>query len=158
MAAAGGVKKDFFISYTGADVAWAEWVAWLLEDAGYTVLIQAWDFRPGQSFVRQMQEGSEGCARTLLVLSPRYFHSDFTAAEWEAAFVKDPAGEGRLLPVRIEACAPPGLLARLIYVDLFGIEQEAARERLLAAVKQTRAKPSAAPRFPRAAAKPAQPA
>jgi hypothetical protein len=26
---------DFFISYTGADRAWAEWVAWQLIDAGY---------------------------------------------------------------------------------------------------------------------------
>jgi hypothetical protein len=33
--------RDFFISYTSADLAWAEWIAWELEDVGYTTLIQA---------------------------------------------------------------------------------------------------------------------
>ncbi len=39
-------KKDFFISYNRADQRWAEWVAWHLEKAGCTTVIQAWDFRP----------------------------------------------------------------------------------------------------------------
>ena len=33
MAVAEG-RKDFFVSYTGADRRWAEWVAWALEEAG----------------------------------------------------------------------------------------------------------------------------
>jgi len=32
-------KKDFFISYTGADRQWAEWIAWHLEQAGYSTII-----------------------------------------------------------------------------------------------------------------------
>jgi hypothetical protein len=35
---------DFFISYTGKDKAWAEWIAWELEAASYKTIIQAWDF------------------------------------------------------------------------------------------------------------------
>ncbi|MFN2504446.1 MAG: hypothetical protein ABR540_09490 [Acidimicrobiales bacterium] len=27
-------RVDFFVSCTGADVAWAEWVAWVLDEAG----------------------------------------------------------------------------------------------------------------------------
>ncbi len=34
-------RKDFFISYTGVDRAWAEWIAWALEEQGYTTSIQA---------------------------------------------------------------------------------------------------------------------
>ena len=41
---AGGVAQDFFISYTAADRAWAEWAAWQLEAAGYGVVLQDWDF------------------------------------------------------------------------------------------------------------------
>ncbi|MBI3741186.1 MAG: toll/interleukin-1 receptor domain-containing protein [Chloroflexi bacterium] len=37
--------KNFFISYTSADRAWAEWIAFELERANYSVTIQAWDFR-----------------------------------------------------------------------------------------------------------------
>jgi hypothetical protein len=39
--------RDFFISYTGSDRTWAEWVAWQLEEAGYTTILQAWDFEAG---------------------------------------------------------------------------------------------------------------
>jgi hypothetical protein len=49
--------KDFFISYNKADRTWAEWIAWQLEEAGYSVVIQAWDFRPGSNFVLDMQRG-----------------------------------------------------------------------------------------------------
>ena len=27
---------DFFISHAGRDTAWAEWLAWQLQEAGYT--------------------------------------------------------------------------------------------------------------------------
>src|SRR5216684_301367 len=38
---------DFFVSYAQPDRAWAEWIAWQLEEGGYRVLIQAWDMVPG---------------------------------------------------------------------------------------------------------------
>ena len=53
-------KKDFFISYNKADKAWAEWIAWQLKEAGYTVIIQAWDFRPGSNFILEMQKAAAG--------------------------------------------------------------------------------------------------
>ncbi len=46
------MKNDFFISYTHADKKWAEWIAWQLEDARYSVMLQSWQFQPGQSFVQ----------------------------------------------------------------------------------------------------------
>ena len=33
----------FFVSYTGADTQWAEWVAWTLEDEGHEATLQKWD-------------------------------------------------------------------------------------------------------------------
>jgi hypothetical protein len=42
--------KDFFLSYNKADRAWAEWIAWQLEAADYTTVLQAWDFRFPKSF------------------------------------------------------------------------------------------------------------
>jgi hypothetical protein len=47
----------FFISYTRVDEEWAEWIAWCLEeDGGYHVVVQVWDFRPGNNFVLLMQQ------------------------------------------------------------------------------------------------------
>ena len=33
--------RNFFISYTAVDRQWAEWIAWELEEAGYTTILQA---------------------------------------------------------------------------------------------------------------------
>ena len=41
------MKKDFFISYIGADVQWAEWIAWQLRNAGYATVFQEQDFHAG---------------------------------------------------------------------------------------------------------------
>lgn len=76
-----GEHRDFFISYTGSDRQWAEWIAWQLEEAGYTLFIQAWDFRPGSNFVAEMERATTRAERTLLVLSPAYLLSDFAFSE-----------------------------------------------------------------------------
>ena len=60
--------KDFFISYTGADQQWAEWIAWQLEEEGYSVVLQAWDFHAGGNFVLLMQKALEEAERTIAVL------------------------------------------------------------------------------------------
>jgi TIR domain-containing protein/bDLD-like protein len=146
-------KRDFFISYNRHDQQWAEWIAWQLENAGYTTFIQAWDFRPGGNFVADMQEAAAKSERTIAVLSDTYLASQFTQPEWNAAFAQDPTGkQGLLLPVKVRDCDPKGLLSQIVYIDLTGISPEQATERLLAGVKHGRAKPSTAPGFPGTAA------
>ena len=142
-------KRDFFISYTAANQQWAEWIAWTLEDAGYTTVIQAWDFLAGNNFVLEMQKASVGAERTIAVLSPAYLRSGFAIAEWATAFVQDPTGEqGLLLPVRIEECDLQGLHRPIIYTDLISRTKEEARAALLAGVSRIRAKPTTPPPFP----------
>lgn len=139
----------FFVSYTGVDRAWAVWIAWQLEDAGYTVVLQDWDFRPGSDFVHKMHDATERAHRTIAVLSSAYDGSAFGEAEWRVAFAKDPTGErGLLVPVRVEEVVPRGLLTTRTYIDLVGLNEETAREELLAGVPPGRAKPSTAPAFP----------
>lgn len=142
--------KDFFISYNQADKGWAEWIAWQLEAAGFQVVIQAWDFRQGGNFVLDMQRAVEEARRTIVVLSPDFLASKFTAPEWAAAFAQDPTGRtGQLLPVRVRECRPRGLLAQIVYIDLVGLNNRAeARQQLLKGVTQGRAKPDAEPDMP----------
>ena len=144
---------DFFISYTGVDRAWAEWIAWQLQAAGYTVVLQAWHFDPGTNFVQAMQQASMNATRTIAVLSPDYFTARFTQSEWQAAFVQDPTGEkGLLLPVRVRRCDPPGVLAALVYIDLVGLAEDAAQEKLLTGVRGSNS-PTTAPSFPGASSR-----
>ena len=46
---------DFFISYTGVDKTWAEWIAWELEKETFECVLQAWDFVAGEDFIQKMQ-------------------------------------------------------------------------------------------------------
>jgi hypothetical protein len=147
-------KRDFFISYNRHDKDWAEWIAWQLEHAGYTTFIQAWDFRPGGNFVADMQEATTSSERTIAVLSQTYLSSQFTLPEWNDAFARDPSGKkGLLLPIKVRACEPKGLLSQIVYIDLTDLSAEQAAERLLSGVKRRRAKPSTAPSFPRTMAR-----
>lgn len=130
--------KDFFISYTSADLQWAEWIAWQLSDAGYTVVFQEWDFHAGGNFVHEMHRAAKETSRTLAVLSLRYLEAFFTKAEWAAAFVKDPDGKKRfLVPVRIEDFQPDGLFSGLTFIDLIGLSENDAKSRLLRKIEAT---------------------
>jgi hypothetical protein len=144
---------DFFVSYTQADRAWAEWIAWILEEElHYRVLIQAWDFVPGSNWVQSMQDGVSTARRTIAVLSDAYMKSVFGASEWQAAWRADPAGaERKLILMRVTECDRPGLLGSVVGVDLFGVDEAQARGRLRDAIARAasgRSKPSAQPVFP----------
>jgi tetratricopeptide (TPR) repeat protein len=141
--------KDFFISYNKADRQWAEWIAWQLEDAGYDVVIQCWDFLSGSNFVLEMHEAAKNAERTIGVLSSHFLDSIFTKPEWAAAFVNDPSGKKRkLLLIRIQDCQPDGLLAAISYIDLVDLDEDAARKKILAAARDERLKPDSPPGFP----------
>jgi hypothetical protein len=108
-AAAAGVCQekipggDFFIGYTGSNEPWAEWIAWCLEAAGYTVFLRKWDFLPGPNFVLGMDVAVKKAGATLAVLSREYLDAKFPPAEWTAAFATDPIGGRRsLIPIRVE--------------------------------------------------------
>ena len=143
---------DFFVSYTQADAAWAEWIAWVLEEDGHRVLIQAWDFVAGDNWVQRMREGVAGAARTVAILSTDYLESEFGTAEWEAAWRADPLGARRkLLTVKVADCEWPDLLASVVGIELFEITEAEARRRLLrmaAGAEGGRVKPDMAPPFP----------
>ena len=142
--------KDFFISYNKVDRGWGEWIAWQLEESGYSVFLQAWDFRPGSNFVLDMQESIANSERIIAVLSPEYLSSCFTKPEWASAFAKDPTGEnGLLLPVKVRNCDPVGLIPQIIYIDLRNVVDEvSANSILLDGIKRGRAKPLHPPLFP----------
>ena len=146
------MAKDFFISYTGVDRERAEWIAWQLQQAGYSVILQAWDFRPGDNFILKMHDASKEAERTIAVLSPDYLQSTFTKPEWAAALHDDPLGVvGKLLPIHARECRKElvGLLGPIVYIDLVGVDEDEARQRLLNGVRRDRVIPKTPPPFPK---------
>jgi len=59
---------------------WAEWIAWKLEEAGYSTVTQAWDFKPGGNFVLEMHNAATIADRTIAVLSQKYLESSCLAS------------------------------------------------------------------------------
>jgi hypothetical protein len=142
-------KKDFFISRNKADQAWAVWIAWQLEKAGYSVIVQDWDFGTGSNFVLKMHEAIANSHRTIGVLSSDFLRSKYTASEWAAAFAEDPTGANqKIVLVKVRRCTPTGLLSQIVRIDLMGLDEAAAKQKLLAEIKTGRTKPTTAPAFP----------
>jgi hypothetical protein len=140
---------DFFVSYTSPDREWAVWIAWQIEEAGRTVLLQAWDFPVGSHFVSEMDRAARRARQTVVVLSEAYLKSAYAAAEWEEAWRRDPDGVRRaLLVLAVDDCRPDGLLGQVVRADLHGLDRETARDVLLAAIAGGRPKPTSEPAFP----------
>jgi hypothetical protein len=143
-----GQNRHFFISYNHRDTAWAEWIGRELEEHGYSVTIQKWDFKAGSNFVAEMHRGLTKAEHLVAVLSHHYFESKFALAESAAMFAQDPTGDyRRLIPVRVEEVAPEGLFTAITYIDLVGKDEAAARHALLEGLKTDR-KPARPLAFP----------
>ena len=124
-------------------------MAWVLENEGYSTIIQAWDFRPGSNFAIEMNKAVAGSDRTIAVVSENFINSTFTTPEWAAAFAKDPDGAARkLVPVRVEPCQTDGLLGQVVRIDLVGLGRDEAAAKLLAGLQLGRVKPTREPSFP----------
>jgi hypothetical protein len=147
---------DFFVSYAEPDQDWAEWIAWQLEEAGYSTLVQAWDICPGDGFIREVDRALRTAARTLAVLSRAYLGSPYAAMEWHESLRGDKNGQRRALVLaRVEDVRPPGLLGQLVCIDLFDAGARRARDLLLAGIRTGRAKPPRGPAFPGGPGRPA---
>lgn len=124
----------------------------MLEESGYSVWFQDWDFRG--NFVEHMQRAHQKADRTLVVLSDHYLGSDFALSEWSARFAEDPAArDDRLVPIKVGPVADGGILRPLVYADLTGCDEAEAQRRLLERIKRAidasyRSKPQDRPGFP----------
>ncbi len=127
--------RTVFVSYASADEAWAEWIAWQLRAAGWQVDVQAWHSVPGTNVVAWMDDCLARADHVLLVLSAAFLRSTWAGAEWQARY--EP-GERVVVPVRVEACEPPGLLRPLVRVDLFDVDEHDARRALLRGLRGAR--------------------
>jgi hypothetical protein len=145
-------RRDFFVSHAGADRAWAEWVAWQLSDAGYTVELDVWDWAAGRNFITVMSDALGRCDRVVALFSVAYFdRSRYTSSEWSAAALHIAGiNEGRLVPLRVEhvpADQMPAIFRPLLSRDLYGVTETEARQILLEAVSGPR-RPGSEPLFP----------
>ena len=114
---------DFFVSYTSADRPWAEWIAWELEHAGHSVIVQAWDMQPGSNFVLEMDDaarwpsGRWRCCR-------QHFSSPRIAVRNGRPRSRGPRGRAAQAGTgRVRECEPDGLLGSVVFVDVVALDR-----------------------------------
>ena len=106
----------------------------VVRDAGHEPFFEDEHFQPGQSIPYNMNRGAEADC-TIAVWSPAYFESEHCVAELNAAVMESPLGlKGKLIPVRVAPVDIPLLYAQLAYLDVVGVDDDIARQRILAAL------------------------
>ncbi|MFD4745256.1 FxSxx-COOH system tetratricopeptide repeat protein, partial [Streptomyces rubiginosohelvolus] len=142
-----GAAESVFVSYVGADRAWAEWVAWHLREAGHRVELDVWDWRTGDNFIERMDRALGRATAVVALFSSSYFdRARWTREEWTSAVAR----RRRLVPLTIEPVdggEVPDILAAVIRKDLHGLDEQAAITALREAVAGPTG-PLTAPPFP----------
>jgi uncharacterized protein YjbI with pentapeptide repeats len=139
---------DIFISYTSSDRDWAFWIGQELQKLGDVPHIHEWEIPGGGDIPAWMNARLKKADHVLCVVSPAYLNARYSG--WELRAAQWAAQDGRpnfALPVFIEDCEPPPLLAPLRRCNLYGIGEEEARARF-AAYLSPAAKPVGPARFP----------
>ena len=127
---------DYFVTYHAADQQWAEWIGEQLREAGYSVELQSYDYWARSSLILEMFAVSAIADATIALLSPEFLAENLERPEWAAAYAQDPAASlGILIPVRVRECDVEGALPEVGYVDLVGLEEDAAVATLLQGVR-----------------------
>src|SRR6185436_4763252 len=109
---------DFFITYANDDRAWADWIAWHLSNARYSVELDTWDFRPGENYVLRLEDALEAATNVLIIQSQNYGRFTSAMTELDTALVR---GRQRILSVTVDDAEPSIPLHSIVNVDLRGL-------------------------------------
>ncbi|MBD2122356.1 SUMF1/EgtB/PvdO family nonheme iron enzyme [Trichocoleus sp. FACHB-262] len=137
--------KDFLISYTDSDRPWAEWIAWVLKEHGYTVTIELWKSKAIKDAIQNLRnaivhgrsiENISFNKRIITILSDRYLRSP-TLTELGVLTLKLALeSQNRyLLLVRVEDVTLTDPWNQLPYIDLADTSEVEAEQAILSALE-----------------------
>jgi tetratricopeptide (TPR) repeat protein len=141
---------EIFVSYTAEDRGWADWIGLELERLGHKARLFDWEVSAGGNVVKWMEEHHNDADHVLSVVSSRYLDKSKRYSEWErqgGELATASGCENFLLPIFVEPCQAPTLLAVFKRCDLHGLNEAEARARLAEYLKPA-AKPSGRVPFP----------
>ncbi len=112
-------EYDVFISYSHHDRSWVRSeLLPRLETAGLKVCIDFRDFRLGAPSVTEMERAATTSRKTVLILSPEYLASDWTAFENIMLQTLDPVNRTlRVIPVLRSKVNLPPRIGSMTYID-----------------------------------------
>ncbi|MDD2756967.1 MAG: TIR domain-containing protein, partial [Methanothrix sp.] len=111
-------KYDVFISYSTKDREIVHALAERLKQSGLRVWLDAWAIMPGDSIPLKIQRGLEQSRTLLMCMSPDYFTSEWGRLEHLTLLFRDPTNVlRRFIPLLIEDCKPPDIIAQFARID-----------------------------------------
>jgi hypothetical protein len=122
---------DIFVSYTSSDRLKAFWIGQELMKLGHTPRIHEWEISAGGNIPAWMEKRHHDADHVLFVISKAYLAAPYSnwerqAAQWASADKRP----NFALPVFIEDCEAPTLLAHIRRCDLHGLSEVEARAAL----------------------------
>jgi tetratricopeptide (TPR) repeat protein len=130
-------QRDFFISFNGADLAYAEAIDAALRAGGFTTFFHPNDLGPGGNIPLWMEDALMNSRQLLALCSPEYMADGavYSEAERYARFWQDARGEEfKLVPVELKPTKFKPLLSVYKRIDAKGMPPAAAAKAVVAAL------------------------
>lgn len=127
-----------FISYNHDDEVLVDMITRRLElEFGRdNIFYDKWSIKPGESIIEEMDTGLEKFTTFFFMLSNNSLQSNMVSKEWQAALMRHLNIDNlKFIPVRIDDCNPPAILADQLYIDLYGEGIENAVSKMKNVVK-----------------------
>lgn len=108
-----------FISHRGQDANEAEQLARDIRAAGHSVWLDVWAIKPGDSIVRQINDGLEAADYVVVCYSSADVTSPWMSREWMPTLARQLEGHAvKLIPVLLTGRRIPAINADLKHADL----------------------------------------
>jgi small GTP-binding protein len=109
---------DVFLSYSSQDKQVVHALAERLKQEGLRVWLDAWAIQPGDAISLKIQHGLEQSRTLLMCMSRAYFDSEWATLEHHTLLFRDPTNaHRRFIPLLIEDCTMPDIIAQFKYID-----------------------------------------
>ncbi|MEZ4712870.1 MAG: TIR domain-containing protein [Caldilineaceae bacterium] len=111
-------QYDVFLSHSSADKAVVRALAERLRADGLRVWLDEWIIQPGDMIGLKIEEGLQQSRALILCMSQNAFDSDWVKLERHTMLFRDPTNsQRRFIPLRLDGCDLPDMIAQFAYVD-----------------------------------------
>jgi len=125
-----------FISYSHSDKDIAAKISTYLRSNGVDAWIDKWEILSGDSLIQKIfEEGLAGASVFIVVLSKNSVESKWVQQELDVALIKRIEGVTRIIPVLVDKVEIPDAIKPLMWLDVSGDFDKAARNLLLSIFK-----------------------
>ena len=126
---------DVYLSHVAENRLWADWIAAVLEKAGFRVLLPTSSVQAGGNERDEAARAAVAASKTVAIVSAAYLRSQQALGVREAMAVADPAGVNRrLIPVRVTEARVAEPFAERSVLDLARRDAAQAAEEILRAL------------------------